>query len=295
MSTKEPLQVARRRIIKKTIEEHGQNAWRDKDGYIGNRWTSPKFWIDPGDSLQRAGMESIADALNPDVKDKHGARVRLDMYKTGKGLYVRRPNSDEWWSNLNTTTGDQLRSAMVAMSLLGMKKDLMYIGLRLLSRLGFYWNTRDTGPTNVDKKKMPGWSGPEHWNIILRGLLPESIVAKLLLLPGDVVGLLSTIHATFIYPKDATFKDQLNRLATLLQGVKLNPTPLSKLSMYLFRKYRPSYKIQVDKNWTRTYTRDDKLNPGLFVLEAYFWHKNIDPPIEQGYWRTICLEYFGRK
>ena len=278
--------------------------WTDSFGYIGNNAPqsdeSPEG-IDYGDALQRTGFVAMGELLAPDAQDVPQAwellqtkwKRQILRHRIGKGQYVRRPLTQQWYSRINTTTGDQLRPALIAMGILGMRQELKDVGLALLKRGGFYWNTRDTGTGAQDKPKLPGWSGPEHWNIILRGLLKESFWSKLLLLPGDFVGVLSTIFAT-IKPKPER-ADQLNRLATLVQGARYNPTPLSLLSVHIFRKYRPTWRIYVDQNWHRMWRKDNNYNPGLFVLESYFWQKDIDPPIEFGPWRHLCKKYFWRE
>jgi hypothetical protein len=286
------------------IDGRGLGWWTDSMGFIGNSVAqseeSPEG-IDYGDALQRTGFVAMGELLAPDAADSPEAwkllsekwRRQILKHRIGPGQYVRRPLTKYWYSRINTTTGDQLRPALISMGILGMKEELKEVGLQLIKRAGFYWNTRDTGTGRQDKPKVPGWSGPEHWNIILRGLLPESGLSKFLLLPGDVVGLLSTIFATIkLKPERA---DQLNRVATLVQGARYNATPVSLLSLYIFRKFRPTWRIYIDSRWNRMWRKDKNYNPGLFVLESYFWNKDIDPPIDFGPWRHICKKYFWRE
>lgn len=277
--------------------------WMDKEGYIGNKVQpnaeSPEG-IDYGDSMQRTGFTAIGELLDEDRERvtvlglKFYWAQRIDAHRIGKGLYVRRPNTEHWYSKLNTTTGDQLRPIIIAMGIIGMRKELKALAWAMIKRAGFYWNTRDTGATRQGKRKMPGWSGPEHWNLFIRALWPKSWLAKLALLPGDLIGLFATAFSVFSYAKEARNVDQLNRMAALVQGAAFNPTPLSLLSLWIFRKFRPTWDTFVDQNWLRIWKPNKHKNAGLYVLENYFWHRDIDPPLEFGPWRSLCKRYFHK-
>jgi hypothetical protein len=281
--------------------------WTDKDGFIGRREVDG---IDCGDGLQRTGMQIIGRLVgNPPPRNFCKVSfAEILRHRIGPSQYVRRPGpqlwrayATEWMGRLNTTTGDQIRPIVVAMGLAGMHGQVWELAKALIKRGGFYWNTRDTGYDRQNTKKRPGWSGPEHWNIFFRAMAkpkgPISRLAlKLLLLPGDFVGLLSTCYAVFHTAKKHPFNvDQLNRMITLLQGVIIVPTFFSRLSMKIFRKYRPTWNVKGNSSGTvRTPgARNDSLNPGLYVLETYFWHPT-DPPFDFGPWRDICIKYFSR-
>lgn len=279
--------------------------WTDEMGFIGRREMDG---IDCGDGLQRTAMNCIGRLVEAPTPFCPVSYHQIMAHKIGPAQYVRRPNPQlwrpletEWMGRLNTTTGDQLRPIVVAMGLAGMHGDVWELFKALLKRGGFYWNTRDTGQTRENIVKRPGWSGPEHWNIFLRALAPkplnifQKILLKLILLPGDFVGLISTAFAVFYTARKPLNVDQLNRMITLLQGVLIAPTIFSKLSMYIFRKYRPAWQIYIDLLFNRRVPGDRiyTKNPGRYVLETYFWHPT-DPPFDFGRWQSICDRYFSR-
>lgn len=284
------------KTLKQSRAEYFKNLslkdFYDSEGYIGNKFGTE---IDCGDSLQRAAMLAVGSCVvaGCPVIDASQSLI-LKKYKIGTGLYVRRPGPT-WMGNLNTTTGDQIRPLVVALGLLEEKQEVRDIFWQLFKRAGFYWNTRDTGESRANTPKNPGWSGPEHLAIFLRALYPKSKLINILLYPLDLVGLASTAYSIFKTSKEAKFSDQLNRMIVLLQGILVNPTLISKLSMYIFRKYRPTWDIYVDGNNLRFWRENNSLNPGQYVLDNYFWNKDIDPPIEQDYnWIHICQKYFSR-
>lgn len=291
-----PLSVAREDIIG---DDTFLDRWMDPAGFIGNKWPDG---IDCGDGMQRTAMYIIGSCLASFTAPYPVLKKRILAHKIGPAAYVRRPNPQpwrasemQWMGRLNTTTGDQVRPIVVAMGLLNMKDELKELAWALFKRAGFYWNTRDTGNKRENKFQMPGWSGPEHWNLFIRALWPRSnFLVKLMLLPGDLIAFFANLHSVFSYSQEPQNVDQVNRMIVLLQGVLVQPTFLSKLNMYIFRKYRPTWDVYVDDNWLRVYRPNKNLNPGLYVIETYFWNRDIDPPFSFGPWRDICEEYFGR-
>jgi hypothetical protein len=298
-----PLSWARREELKGLT----MADYTDPVGFIGRRESTG---IDCGDGLQRSGLLVVGDMLTTSNLEESCRKglAQLLLHKIGHAQYVRRPGPQLWWpeetqwmGRINNMTGDQLRPLIIALGLLhreGVKEarpEILSLLWALFKRGGFYWNTRDTGRSRENTPKKPGFSGPEHLNIFLRALLPRSnFFTKLLLLPGDLVGLLSTLSATFYLAKQGPFKvDQVNRMLTLLQGLLINPTPISKLSHYIFCKYRPTWDVYVDKNWVRVARENRNLNPGLYVFDTYFWHPT-DPPFESGPWRALCITHFRR-
>lgn len=276
----------------------------DSHFLIGNRYVlkDGSVYIDPGDALQRTGYMAISDYVIHGQPAISAFKIRLESHRIDWGLYVRHRFSDTWARSLNVTTGDQLRPVIIAMGFYKMRREVLEIALRLILRGGFYWNTRDTGETNMDKKKMPGWSGPEHWATIIRALGPAACVALLpLLLLGDLVGLFATINATFFYPYEKIKNcDQLNRIAMLTQGVAVFPTPLSKLSHYIFKKFRPIYRVWCEDHTTITHTyrvrywqdildRSEK-NVVDYINESYFWAPQ-DPPLHR-FWYAVSKKYW---
>lgn len=286
------------------------DKYTDSLGLIGN---IESWGIDGADSLQRFGMVGISNALHVGASDytwefdKREWLEKLALYRRGMGLYVRHPDHTQWYSKLTTTSNDQIRSIAVALALFKEYWLVWDICWALIKRGGFYWNTRQSGPEPAKdgQWKVPDWSGPEHWAMLIRGLWPwfRWTVGLPIILLGDAVGFFANLISTFLYPYEGIENCvQLNQMCMLILATEIMPTPISFLNLWIWKTYRPVYRMYYDPEYNKPYWRPwepifdipfhQYKNPGLYVLHGYFWEAKR-PPIPL-IWRAVAIRYFQR-
>lgn len=201
---------------------------------------------DGGDACHKSCHFIISNfysrSLRPSIRDFY--QLVIDQLKTKSGLFIRHPDPDKWYSETNRFSRDQLTPLLIAMSLMGDKKELLGIFKKHLKRaLLFAWNTRhnwvylDRGEhfrKHPEVEYRPGWklpdvTGPEIWAIYIRGfylvwLYPLLIFCDLFTLGGAIITRLKkkrddvSNHVAICYLASLIMTTPVMRLAYLVNS-----------------------------------------------------------------------------
>lgn len=188
----------------------------------------PKFGADEGDSAFFAGHFEIARHLVPCIY--HGVVKKADQtlyFPDDDGRLVRHAKAKrDWIREKDRGSRDQYTSWICLFTLTGDTRSLKKIAWLLLSRGGFFTNTRKNGQLDVPKK-IPDIITPDLISIILRGL--ASGYAYPLYYVLDFYILFDVLFTRFI----RNDSDVANHLAIVLTANEKCPTLISKLALKL--------------------------------------------------------------
>ena len=189
-------------------------------------------WIEGGDSLQRTGFIAIAQSFGDKRLAKSQFLDRMKHHEVEDGLFVRHPDLAHWYSRPNTTSRDQLTPVVVACGLLNCRHLLRRIFFAHVKRLGFYQNWRESDGTF----KIADYASPEHWGFYVRSFNAWYLYPLLFI--SDIFSLVGTLYKVYKYSRTPKNVDDLNRIVSLTQSNLVLPTPISKLSLKIYKKRR---------------------------------------------------------
>ena len=252
--------------------EHKQLIdYTDALGLIGQRkYKDGKLYIEGGDSLQRTGMIAIGSyfEFGPQLA-RQLFLGRIKHHEISRGKLVRHPDPKEWYSKESSTSRDQLTPVIIACGLLGCSDLLRRIFIQHLKRFGFYPNWRESDGSF----KIADFASPEHCGFYIRAF--NAVSLRYLLYFCDIFSLIGSCYKTYIYGRTPKNVDDLNRMVSLIQSNTVMPTPISRLSLWVYKR-RPS--TVVGKSGPR------------YALERYF-SGTEDPPIPN-FWQKALRDFF---
>jgi len=242
--------------------------YQDELGLIGQRKVrNGVIWHEGGDSAQRTGFIAIAHAFTSPTKARTDFLARMYHHEVTSGTIVRHPDPSQWYSNPATCSRDQITPIIIACGFLDCKNLLKRILFAHIKRFGFYQNWREAN----GKFKIADFASPEHWGFYIRSF--NLWLLYPLLLIGDLFSLAGSIYKVYPYSRTPKNVDDLNRIASLIQSHFILPTPISRLSLAVYKK-RHSY--------------IEGLSGPAYSLKRYFSGPE-DPPIDLEYSYLIKL------
>lgn len=267
---------------------------------------------DGGDTAQREGMYISGLHWAGIQRDVRGLKLR-ESYKRVVAKLMRygngRRHSDEnkWYGDWNRFSRDQAIAFLIGMFNVHLYVDALKFFLRHLTRgLLFMTNTRHNFQYKTKEEhllkstpdvewdyswKLPDLTGPEFWNIYLRGFSPiwlpiwlvigfiynfsllEFAYPYLLMCLFDVEMLLSSIVKVCWYARTPSNDDDSNHIMVLLFSKRFT-TPISFLARKIYRLRPRSAAPEVGYQST--------FGPQC-ALDSYFRKEKGDAPINEVY------------
>ena len=255
---------------------------------------------DANDQLQRCGMIAVAGLLKSDASDALtqnciDAVSSNELLQPKPGVYVRHIGGDP-----ANVSADQLIAALAAHVALGNTKQVLWIFLRCVMRLGFAQNYKD-GLSGQEKIKIPDFMALRALPLFCRIhpiFYPLTIIAdlSLLLASCSAVGPVWRDDRGFTKrgPDDV---DDNNTILTLAVCRYKMPTPLSWLATRIYGKLRPwNYgcceTATIGPLESVIYTYPNSYHPVYGALRWYHRKENGGNEAISTMWRGICKEYF---
>lgn len=180
---------------------------------------------DGGDTAQRTGMYYLGRFLTTQGGERFllypEFDEKLSYLEYGEsGNFRRHPQQ---WNALDDFSRDQQTPLVIAMGIFGFTKRLGRMFWNHVKRFGKYQNK--------------DFASPEHWGYYVRAFKSRWLYPYLLL--SDIWMLGGTLVRLYKASKDFDdVGDDLNCILALLQSELVMPTPASKLTTYLYKKYR---------------------------------------------------------
>jgi hypothetical protein len=259
-----------------------------------------------GDSMQREGMYVSACILKNNLLGKKDAYLYshwLRRFELIPGYWTRHPDFRYWYSNPLNCSGDQHRSAMIALGYCGDKKTVWRFVKKQLKRFLFYPNIQHNGDSNWSKpknqwqkgaKKVGDFAGPNHWGIWIRSLKAWYLYPLLFL--ADVQTLATVLLKIKKAIKDPDHSDDLNLIQTLLQSKLIYPTLLGHLAAFIYANFRPGYDVYEataeDGRKKKYYVRNNTVSGAQYALNYYFYNRYA-PPLNQE-WKKLIDKHFNK-
>lgn len=276
---------------------------------------------DARDQLNRVGLVMTAAHLNDKFPWADYERLYSDCCRaiTGPlqprpGIYVRSVGADA-----NNVSADQLLPVLCAWVALGEWRQVAWLFVRMVARLGFAQNVRDGLNStfvsgNVESMQAGGpnerlprekWKLPDF--MLLRALplfarispvlYPLALVSDLLLVFAALVACgpvwRDDTGLTKRGPEDV---DDGVLICTLAVCRAVRPTPFSELACFLYARLRPwNYGVKpIHFDGPRVVWADDKSVGNVYgSLRWYFRAEAGGNPEVAELWKPICERYFN--
>lgn len=272
-------------------------AWLEP-GY--NLIAQPPPGYDPGDTAQREGMYAVGIELlyrlgkcseeeYEFTKTRYNeVLIRLaDPFNDG---FIRRyPDPAYWGGQSDRLSRDQAIPNVVAMGFMNRKRLSMFFWGHLKSRaLLFMTNTRNNWAwpphdprydAKAYKWKLPDVTLFSFWAMYVRAFNNYLLYPMLVFLDLELLG--SVLIKCFWYGRDRSKNDDLNLQIELLQTMVRMPTPVSKLAVWAYKKYRPYPNNSLGAT-----------NVAQACLNAYFRNPNHPGPKLEEVYQEITKHYF---
>ena len=246
------------------------NPYRDKFGLI----TQKDF--DGGDASHRTGLFYLGLYLNYKEDENKVIAIQkrfeedLKKIEYKKGHFVRHPDPTKWYSNPKNFSRDQTTPLIVALGFLN-KKDSVYENMiQLIESFGFYPNILKnwTNKEKVFPLDYRDFAGLSDWGAYIRALEWKWAYPYLLISDTQLFGS-SLIRLWFSHVDQDDSSDDLNLTIHLIQSDLVMPTPLSKLSKWIYKK----------KLVNRSHNQTNSIHS---YWEYYFSHIDHNrPPIDK--------------
>ena len=271
-------------------------------------WLEPKYNLiaqpppgyDPGDTAQREGMYALgiellhrlgkcSDEEYEFTKTRYNEVLMRLSDPWHSGCIRRYPDSEYWGGQSDRLSRDQAIPNVVAMGFMNRRRLTGFFKEHLYSRaLLFTTNTRKNwawppGHPEYNAKdykwKLPDVTFFSFWAAYIRAFQNKWLSPLLLIF--DLELLCSVLVKCFIYGRDKTKNDDLNLQIELLQSMVVMPSPLSKLAVWVYKKYRPYPNNSLGAT-----------NRAQACLNAYFKNPgNPGPKLDEVY-QEITEHYF---
>jgi len=247
----------------------------DVNNLIGQRkMKDGKKWVEGGDSLQRCGFAAIGSYIEYGKSSAVLFNERIKHYEIKSGIFVRHPDKNEWYSKESSTSRDQYTPNIIACGLFGRHDILWRILIEHIKRFGFYTNWKESN----GQTKIADFASPEHCGFYIRGF--NALPLWPILFISDIFSVIGSCYKAFIYSREPKNVDDLNRLVSLVQSELIMPTPLSKLSLWIYKKGRSHYK---------------GMSRARYALTRYFgegpFYETESPPLATA-WDAALKKYF---
>jgi len=267
------------------------NEFKDSNGLIRQKNG------DSGDQCNRTGFLFFCNALLFDTALPHRVEFSksLDKLSLSDGTYRRSADPKHWGFSPKTSSRDQQLPIAMALGAWGMKSRLCQMFVKLLSRFGFYTNTRHNWQYEtlveqneaiksriVDRTwegkhwKLPDFALPHHINCYLRGfnwvvLWPVVLVCDTFLVVNSIVKVIKS--------RDKNDNDDLQMICMMIQASIYLPTPLSWLAKRIYRlRLNPVYDTWYGRDKPRIPSR---VHPAQACLISYFRPESHAPPLDK--------------
>lgn len=249
--------------------------------------------LDANDQLQRCGMIVAAEEIlnEKPTRPEHYyfscLKAINETHQVKPGIYVRHIGGDP-----ANVSADQLIGALAAHVALGNTKQVLWLALRCLLRLGFAQNYKD-GLSGEDRTKIPDFMLLRALPLFTRAsrwLYPVAAISDLLL----VLAALAAVGPVWRDDKGFTKRspddvDDNNTILTFAVCRFKMPTPLSYLASRIYGRLRPwNYGCRD----SQVYFDDNVYHPVYGALRWYHRAENGGNPEIAEMYREICKRYF---
>lgn len=257
--------------------------------------------IDKNDQLQRCAMIVAAGAMDRDVVLNNiklcGAVIGAlkERLQVKPGVYTRFIGGDT-----DNVSADQLVSALAAHVALGNTKQVLWMFIRMIQRLGFAQNYRD-GLSGKEKIKTPDFMLLRSLPLfarISRWLYPIATVLDLLLIFAAIsaIGPVWRDDKGFSKRGPNDVDDNVTILTLSVCRFKY-PTPLSWLASKVYGRLRPynhgcAETANLDSPVGPIDLHPDTYHPVYGSLRWYHRAQSGGNPEIAEMWKPICERYF---
>jgi hypothetical protein len=198
---------------------------------------------DAGDALQKTTLVDV-------IQRRHNVKlVDVDPSKAevAPGIWVRYPYSNDWMSDPNTTSRDQIMSAVVWMGY-AKRLDLLERQFKKqLSRGGFYQNVLPIWPKPNEPYKpwyTVDFASPEHWMQYVRSyymITGNKLAYALypLIALSDLFMLGNSISTYLVSKFNTEHSDDDNAVLGMIQSYDSLDTPIAWLARKIYRLRTP--------------------------------------------------------
>lgn len=228
--------------IKDYIDQYGMIVTKGMDGGDSCAHGFSMIYA----SLILNGRDELKTALGSDSSgplSTYSSKLEL-----APGRYVRHPDKDKWYSDLDRLSRDQFLPILAALGLVQHKEKLNRLFKAHLKRgLLFAWNTRKNFvykdkaehelkstpdvPHNY-KWKLPDLTGPEVWAAWIRAYRCKLLYPLLLIL--DLENLVGSVKRRMQGMQGDDI--QMNHVVMTDFATRVMPTPVSLLSRFIYGK-----------------------------------------------------------
>jgi hypothetical protein len=285
-------------------------SYRDKNfsfyttklGMIGERKGDK---VELGDGLQRISLYGETGYyLGEDSREVFSV---LQYHRRSPGVFVRSvANSGDDYDDPRITSRDQTRGLVRFAGLYANKGDERAQDLvreltwgQIKKGIIFYWNTNDLDPEKREHKRSytGDVANPEHISEYVRSNLWRSSLLPYLSYPflifADAWSIAGTlIKIMFKNNLHPDYADDDHRIGTILFQNEICPTPLAKINLWIYRRFR--------KVWVSWYINIQEIyRPripsvgGQYAVDRKYVSLSA-PPFNERY-RPIIEERMGRK
>lgn len=260
--------------------------YRDKFGLI------VQSDLDGGDAAHRVGVYYFGlyliykdnKVIVQDLKNKF--EKELSKIKVDTGKYIRHPDTGKWYSNPQNFSRDQTTPLVYALGVYEQHAELEENFKHLIKNRGFYPN--DLKNWNNAKKSFP-----EDYNDIafmgdygnyIRAFKGYAFYPFLLISDLTMFGN-AVIRSAYSYIDPDNTSDDLNFTLSILQSDLIMPTPLSKVSKWIYSTFKA-------KNYPPAGGYQSNY-PIQTAWDFYFRKESHGPPLNEVY-RCLIEDSFYR-
>lgn len=273
--------------------------YMDEQGFVGH--LNYDGTLEFGDGAQRLGLLHLAnwfcwyqtsqyDSVRAVFKEtiQSELAIQINLIERADDGYVRHWDKSKWPGQPGTLSRDNFTSLFCAVIMLRMRDQFWDLTDALLSRFGFFWNTKHIGQKTG--WKIPDFAGPETYGLIIRGLIRFSKLGFLLyplLWLTDlalVFSSFSRIWMSYRDPDDTS--NDTNHIPRLLVAYQISPTPVSLFAHWIYEKFRKNAGLSKE-------SRLDGPSGPQTALDHYFRGEK-NPPLNNTM-RPICFYLFGER
>lgn len=195
---------------------------------------------DMGDGLQKTTLVDV-------IQKRHNVNlVELDPSKAeiAPGIWVRYPHSNDWMSNPETTSRDQIMSVIIWTGYANRLDLLERQFKQQVKRFGFYQNKLPIWP-KADEPYKPWYTvdfaSPEHWTQYIRSYYmitknKWTYALYPLIMATDVFMLGNSVITYFVSKFNTEHSDDDNAVLGMIQAYDSMDTPVAWLARRIYRK-----------------------------------------------------------
>ncbi|MGZ3769653.1 MAG: hypothetical protein ACXVCP_08550 [Bdellovibrio sp.] len=251
--------------------------YRDRFGLI----TQKDEFMDGGDSAHRTAIFYYGLYLQFENNKVELTKIKkrffedLKKLRVGPGRFVRHPDGEKWYSNPNNFSRDQNTPMVIALGAFGETAEITANLAEVINSYSFYPNKLKNW-TNEEKNfpyDFRDLAPPSDWGMYIRALHEKDYHHLLYLTDLQLLAdALNRIFISYYNPQDTS--DDINFTLLLLQADRVMPTFFSKISKWLYTRFRKPIPLKGLPN---------NINGVETAWAYYFEYDKVRPPLNKVY------------